>query len=59
MTEDYSIIQHPSWPSGHRMIAIPMTDFLRLLVLSSKKDKHTYDKYSHLLKKYEAGLLHE
>ena len=53
MTENYSIIQHPSWPSGNRMIAIPMTDFLRLLVCSSKKDNQTYDKYSHLLEKYQ------
>lgn len=52
MTEHYSIIQHPSSYSGHRMIAIPMTDFLRLLVCSSRKDKQTYDKYSHFLKKY-------
>ena len=43
MTEHYSIIQHPSSYSGHRMIAIPMTDFLRLLVCSSRKDKQTYE----------------
>jgi len=52
MTENYSIIQHPNWSSGNRMIAIPMTDFLRLLVCSSRKDKQTYDKYSHFLEKY-------
>ena len=52
MTEHYSIIKHPNWSSGNRMIAIPMTDFLRLLVCSSRKDKQTYDKYSHLLEKY-------
>tara|TARA_R100001594_G_scaffold29429_1_gene54937 strand:+ start:290 stop:478 length:189 start_codon:yes stop_codon:yes gene_type:complete len=51
MDQDYSIIQHPSWPSGNRMIAIPMTDFFRLLMCSLKKDRETYDKYSHLLSK--------
>jgi len=50
MKQDYSIIQHPSWSGGNRMIAIPMTDFLRLLVCSLKKDRETYNKYSHLLK---------
>jgi len=36
------------------MITIPITDFLRLLVCSSRKDRQTYDKYSHLLEKYHA-----
>ena len=51
MTERYSISPHPKWKYCN-MITIPITDFLRLLVCSSRKDKQTYDKYSHLLEKY-------
>ena len=52
MTEHYSISPHPKWKYCN-MITIPITDFLRLLVCSSRKDRQTYDKYSHLLKKYQ------